>query len=164
MRLLRSIPVMLVVLAACGDDGGGSSIDAPRSIDGAGSGSDAGTGFTPGTDVNNPTQLGIGDTGTGSLAVGNTLHFWTFLPPSSGDFVIQLGGSLHAQVDWCDQAVSAQGCACIFGPPSTCCDIVTAGACTVSMPGLTAGTATSMVTWNRGPDPITYTISVVAAP
>ena len=149
----------VALLAACGDDGGSGSIDAPGST-----GDAPGGGLTPSTDVNNPTQLGIGDTGTGMLAPGSTLHFWTFLPPSAGSYTIQLGGSLHAWVDWCDQAVTSQGCACVAGPPATCCDIATGGACTVSMPGLAAGTATAMVARNAGPDPISYTISVVAAP
>ncbi|MFN0245614.1 MAG: hypothetical protein ACKV2T_01815 [Kofleriaceae bacterium] len=141
---MRTSGWLLVVLVACGDDGGGSGIDAAGSGSDAG-GMDMGTGLTGSLMFASPTDIAVGDTGGGTLAPLNSStlvpqHFWRFVPPTSGNYRINLNGTAGMAVNWCGNFGSEQGCGCFMSPtpPQPCCTVATGGCMAITRDAMAA--------------------------
>lgn len=167
MMVMRTCGWFLVVLAACGDDGG-STLDAMGSgSDAAGSGSDAGGGLQGSTMFATPTDIDVGQTGNGTLEVFlssfGPQHFWRFTPPTTGSYTITLTGPAGMSTNWCGNSASQQGCGCFQGssPPFPCCTVGTAS-CTAITEGAMAGDDGILIVYNDGAAEGTYTISLAA--
>jgi hypothetical protein len=172
MMVMRTCVGLLVVLAACGDDGG-STVDAMGSgSDAAGSGSDAGGmdmggGLQGSTMFATPTDIEVGQTGNGTLEVATSSfgpqHFWRFTPPTTGSYTITLTGPTGMSTNWCGNSASVQGCGCFQGttPPFPCCTVGAAN-CTAITEGAMAGDDGIFVVFNDGAAQGSYTITLAA--